>query len=66
MMAKLTTRQRQIAALLAAGLTQRQIAHRLGIAEQTCYNTTQAMRDRTGTTTAVIAVKAAAETERSG
>ena len=58
-MDKLTNRERQIAKLLATGMTQRQIAHALGIKAGSCYNHTQRMRDRTGETTVSLAVKAA-------
>lgn len=37
-MARLTTRQRQIVALLAEGLPNKVIAHRIGIAERTVEN----------------------------
>lgn len=59
-MSKLTPRQQQIARLLATGKTQRQIAHELGVAQQTIYNTTAAMRARTNEpSTFSIAIKAA-------
>jgi len=61
-MEKLTPRQREIARLLADGLTQRQVAYQLGIKSRSVYNHTQRMRDRTGVrSTVTIAVKAAME-----
>lgn len=58
-MDKLTPREKQIAKLLASGMTQRQIAQKLGIEVGSCYNHTRRMRSRTGETTMSIAVKAA-------
>ena len=59
----MTTREREIAILLAAGLSQREIAARLCIAPGTCYRHTNNMRRRTQKSTAAIAVQAAAEME---
>lgn len=61
-MARLTPRQQEIAKMLADGLTQRQIAHKLGIKDRSVYNHTQRMRERTGIySTTAIAIKVATE-----
>ena len=62
-MDQLTKRQREVAKLLAAGLTQRQIAHILRISSRTVYDHTNNMRRRTGIeSTTAIAIKAHSET----
>lgn len=48
---RLTTRQRQIAALLAEGLPNKVIAHRIGIAERTVENHRSEIMERTGSKT---------------
>ena len=61
-MDKFTPRQQQVARLLAQGMTQQQIAHRLGIRPNTVYRHTDNMRRRAGVdSTVTIAIKAMAE-----
>ena len=61
-MDKFTIRQREIARLLAQGLTQQQIAHRLGIRPNTVYRHTDNMRRRANVdSTTMIAIKAMIE-----
>ena len=61
-MDKFTPRQRQIAKLLAQGLTQQQIAHKMGIRPNTVYKHTGNMRTRSGVnSTTTIAIKAIVE-----
>ena len=50
-MEKLTTRQRQIAALLAEGMPNKVIAHRIGITERTIENHRAEIMERTGSKT---------------
>ena len=62
-MDKFTNRQREVAKLLAQGLTQQQIAHRLGVQSGTVRRHTSNMRARTGiNSTTMIAIKAYTET----
>lgn len=61
-MDKFTKRQREIARLLSQGLTQQQIAHRLGIRPGTVYKHSENMRRRAGVnSTTTIAIKAMTE-----
>jgi len=63
-MDKFTPRQRQIAKLLAQGLTQQQIAHKMGIRPNTVRSQTARMRARSGVnSTTLIAIKAYVETQ---
>ena len=61
-MDKFTPRQQQVARLLAQGMTQQQIAHKLGIKAGTVYKHSENMRRRSGVnSTTSIAIKAIAE-----
>ena len=48
---RLTTRQRQIAALLCEGVPNKVIAHRIGISERTVENHRAEIMERTGSKT---------------
>jgi len=62
MMDKFTPRQRDIAKLLAQGLTQQQIAHKLNVRPGTVRRHTSNMRERSGiNSTTMIAIKAYVE-----
>lgn len=64
-LADLTPRQREVALLVAEGLTRKEAAARLGLAEQTVGNHISAVHRRTGIGTMNgIAAWVAAQTER--
>lgn len=58
-MDKMTNREREIAAMLARGQSQAQIAHKLGIARSTTYRHSNNLRRKLNMSTAEIAVQVA-------
>ena len=62
-MSQLTNREKDVARLLAAGRSQRDIARILCLQPDTVYGYTKRMRVKTGYSTSGIAIKAAFEAQ---